>query len=289
MTPAQLLGEMRPRTDDVMNRLSLAPVTINEVDPPDLIAAAAAAGFQSVDLRVLGAPGAAPVAPVIGNRPMIAAIAAACADTGVAIFGATGVWLEPSFAVADALPALEVAARLGAEQFLAVGNDPLEARMAENLGRLAEAAGSFRLRVALELMPYTRVNSLAMARRLVEGCALPNLALLIDALHLVRAGGTAAEVAAIDPRYIAYLQLCDAPLLPPKSMTLREESLTSRLYPGEGELPLAALLDALPADVVVDVETPVARDRHLPPDERAALAATAAKRFLNAWVSRKCI
>src|SRR5271166_5316551 len=93
------------RANDVMNRLSLAPVTIKEVDPPDLIAAAAAAGFQAVDLRVLGAPGAAPVAPVVGNRPMIAAIAAACADTGVAIFGATGVWLEPSLAVAEALPA----------------------------------------------------------------------------------------------------------------------------------------------------------------------------------------
>ena len=43
-----------------MNRLSLAPVTINEIDPPELIAAAHAAGFGSVDLRVLGAPGAAP-------------------------------------------------------------------------------------------------------------------------------------------------------------------------------------------------------------------------------------
>lgn len=270
-----------------MNRLSLAPVTINEVDPPDLIAAAAAAGFQSVDLRVLGAPGAAPVAPVIGNRPMIAAIAAACADTGVAIFAATGVWLEPSFALANALPALEVASRLGAEQFLAVGNDPLETRMADNLACLAEAAGSFRLRVALELMPYTEVNSLAKARLLVEGCARPNLALLIDALHLARAGGTPAEVAAINPRHIAYLQLCDAPLLPPNDMTLRAESLTSRLYPGEGELPLFALLDALPADIVVDVETPVARDRHLPPDQRAALAGAATKRFLNAWKAQK--
>jgi sugar phosphate isomerase/epimerase len=270
-----------------MNRLSLAPVTINEVDPPDLIAAAAAAGFQSVDLRVLGAPGAAPVAAVVGNQPMIAAIAAACADTGVSIFGATGVWLEPSLAVAEALPALEVAARLGAEQFLVVGNDPLETRMADNLGRLAEAAGSFGLRLALELMPYTRVNSLAKARHLVESCARPNLGLLIDALHLARAGGTPAEVAAVAPHHIAYFQLCDAPLLPPKDMILRVESLTSRLYPGEGELPLFALLDALPPDVVIDVETPVARDRHLPPEQRAALAGAATRRFLNAWDTRK--
>jgi sugar phosphate isomerase/epimerase len=273
--------------NDVMNRLSLAPVTINEVDPPELIAAAAAAGFQSVDLRVLGAPGAAAVAPVIGNRPMIAAIAAACADTGVSIFGATGVWLVPSFALEDALPALEVAARLGAEQFLAVGNDPAEARMTDNLGCLAEAAAQHRLRIALELMPYTAVNSLAKAYRLVAACRKANLGLLIDALHLARAGGTPAEVAAIDRQHIGYLQLCDAPALAPAGMALRTESLSSRLYPGEGELPLFALLDALPADVVVDVETPVARDRGLPPAERAARALAATKRLLHAWAAQK--
>src|SRR5256885_817694 len=152
-----------------MNRLSLAPVTINEADPPALIAAAAAAEFSATDLRVLGAPGAAPVTPVIGNRPMIAAIAAACADTGVTIFAATGIWLVPGFSLEQVLPALEVAARLGAEQFLAVGNDPDETRAADNLARLADAAGSFQLRVALELMPYTQTNTLAKARRLVEG------------------------------------------------------------------------------------------------------------------------
>lgn len=273
--------------DDVMNRLSLAPVTINEADPPELIAAAATAGFQSADLRILGAPGAAPVAPVIGNRPMIAAIAAACADTGVTIFAATGIWLVPEFLIEEALPALEVAARLGAEQFLAVGNDPSETRAADNIARLAEAAASFQLRVAFELMPYTQTNTLAKARRLVEGANQPNLGLLVDALHLARASGTPEEIAAIDPAHIAYLQLCDAPLVPPPGMELRVESLTSRLYPGDGDLPLFALLEALPIDIVIDVETPVATDRHLPAEERAIRAATATKRLVNAWASQK--
>ncbi len=266
-----------------MNRLSLAPVTINEVEPPELIAAAAAGGFQSADLRVLGAPGAAPVTPLVGNRKLVAAIAAACADTGVSIFAATGIWLVPDFASESALPVLEIAARLGAEQFLAVGNDPDEGRMTENLARLAEEAASFRLRIALELMPYTAVNTLAKAARLVSACESPNLGLLIDALHLARSGATPAEVAALDRSRIAYLQLCDAPAQPPPGMTLRAELLGARLYPGEGELPLLALLDALPADLVIDVETPVAADRHLPPDQRAGRAAAATKRLLEAW------
>lgn len=270
-----------------MNRLVLAPVTINELDPPALIEAAHEAGFASVDLRVLGAPGAAPVAPVIGNRPMIAAIAAALADTGVTLFSATGLWLVPDFSLDAALPALEVAARLGAECFLAVGNDPDEARMTANLGRLAIAARAHKLRLALELMPYTAVNSLAKANRMVASCPEGDPGLLIDALHLARSGGTPAEVAAIPPERIAYLQLCDAPAALPDGLTLRQESLSARLYPGDGALPLMALMDSLPNGVVVDVETPVFGDRERLPAARAALALSATQHFLSAWKTRK--
>lgn len=270
-----------------MNRLSLAPVTINELDPPALIEAAHEGGFASTDLRVVGAPGAAPVAPVIGNRPMIAAIAAALADTGVTLFSATGIWLVPEFSLDAALPALEIAARLGATYFLAVGNDPDEARMTANLARLAEAAGSHRLRLALELMPYTAVNSLAKAHRMVAATQACNLGLLIDALHLARAGGTPAEVAALPREHIAYLQLCDAPAELPPGLTLRQESLGARLYPGEGALPLRALMEALPEDIVIDVETPVAANQGLLPAERARLALSATQRFLAAWQSPK--
>ena len=266
-----------------MNRLSLAPVTINEVDPPALIEAAHEAGFASTDLRVLGAPGAAPVARVIGNRPMIAAIAAALANTGVTLFSATGIWLVPEFDLDAALPALEIAARLGASHFLAVGNDPDEARMTANLTRLAEAAGTHRLHLALELMPYTAVNSLAKAHRMVAATKAGNLGLLIDALHLARAGGTPAEVAALPRHHIAYLQLCDAPVELPPGMSLRQESLGARLYPGDGGLPLLALMDALPPDIVVDVETPVASNQWLSPADRARLALSATQRFLAAW------
>jgi sugar phosphate isomerase/epimerase len=270
-----------------MNRLSLAPVTINELDPPALIAAAHEGGFASTDLRVVGAPGAAPVAPVIGNRPMIAAIAAALADTGVTLFSATGIWLVSEFSLEAAQPALEVAARLGATYFLAVGNDPDEARMTANLARLAEAAGAHRLRLALELMPYTAVNSLAKAHRMVAATQARNLGLLIDALHLARSGGTPAEVAALPRDHIAYLQLCDAPAELPPGMTLRQESLGARLYPGEGELPLRALMEALPRDIVIDVETPIAAHQRLSPAERARLALSATQRFLAAWANHK--
>lgn len=270
-----------------MNRLVLAPVTINELDPPALIEAAHEAGFAAVDLRVLGAPGAAPVAAVVDNRPMIAAIAAVLADTGVSLFSATGIWLVPDFRLDTVLPALDVAARLGAECFLAVGNDPDEGRMTANLASLAAAARARKLRLALELMPYTAVNSLAKADRMIAACPEGDPGLLIDALHLARAGGSPAEVARIPGERIAYLQLCDAPAVAPAGMALRDESLSARLYPGAGALPLMELMDALPPGIAVDVETPVRADRGLPPAERAALALSATQHFLRRWEARK--
>jgi len=114
-----------------------------------------------------------------------------------------------------------------------------------------------------------------------------NLGLLIDSLHLARAGGTPAEVAALPREHIAYLQLCDAPAKLPPELTLRQESLGARLYPGDGDLPLFALMDALPEGIVVDVETPVVANRGLSSAERARLALSATQRFLAAWRARK--
>ena len=159
--------------------------------------------------------------------------------------------------------------------------------MTDNLGRLAETAAQFELGLALELMPYTALNSLEKASRLVTGCKRANVGLLIDALHLARSGGTPEDVAGLPPGQIAYLQLCDAPQHRPADLPLRVESLNNRLYPGEGELPLVALLDALPPGIVIDVETPVAADRHLPADQRAAKAAAATRRLVHAWSGQK--
>ena len=159
--------------------------------------------------------------------------------------------------------------------------------MTANLASLAAAARARKLRLALELMPYTAVNSLAKADRMIAACPEGDPGLLIDALHLARAGGSPAEVARIPGERIAYLQLCDAPAVPPAGTSLREESLSARLYPGAGALPLMELMDALPPGIAVDVETPVRADRGLPPAERAALALSATQHFLRRWEARK--
>jgi sugar phosphate isomerase/epimerase len=82
-----------------------------------------------------------------------------------------------------------------------------------------------------------------------------NFRLLIDTMQFVRHGGSAAEVMALDPNVIGYLQLCDVPLIS-KFAKYMEEALHERMVPGTGELPLLDILAALPDHLVLGLEVP---------------------------------
>src|SRR5258707_677932 len=82
---------------------------------------------------------------------------------------------------------------------------------------------------------------------------------LREALHFSRSGGLPAHVASVDPSLFRYVQICDAgPDMPAPTDTpaLIREARTGRLLPGEGVLPLAALVAALPETVPLAIEAP---------------------------------
>jgi sugar phosphate isomerase/epimerase len=103
-------------------------------------------------------------------------------------------------------------------------------------------------------MAWLPVRTLAGAVAVVSGSG--GAGLLLDALHVQRCGVTTAEVAALDPALLGYLQLCDAPAAPPPGAGAIAEARTGRLLPGEGELPLGDLLGAVPDGLPAAAETP---------------------------------
>ena len=265
-------------------RLSLAPLTINEAGPLELIGAAAAGGFDAVSLRVIGPPG---VETELVAANQIPEIRRRSGDLGIAIFSTTGIWLTPDFEVSRVEHALQNAAALGAACCLAAGYDEDGPRLSANFAALCRTAARLGLRIGIEFMPYLPVKTIGDALRLLHAAGELNAGIIVDALHLARSGGAPADVAAVEPSLISYVQLCDAPLERPPTLERREESLRHRLYPGDGELPLVALMGALPDDVTVDVEAPVAADAHLPFDERARRAGDATRRFLKRLGDRR--
>ena len=120
----------------------------------------------------------------------------------------------------------------------------------------------------------------------VQTCALPiydagraNAGVLVDTLHLARSGGTSADLAFINPARLPYLQLADAPAVPPDATVrgLLYEAIDARLLPGDGGLPLVDVLRMVPhVPVSVELRSAALRTTHVDPVERArvVLAAT---------------
>ena len=260
---------------------SLAHLTILDADPVTLVESAAAAGFDAVGLRIVPPLPTDTIVPVIGKPLVQQQIRERLRDTGLRILDVEAVWLMPHVDVAGLLPALDLAAELGARYVLTVGHDPDWHRLCENFSALCAAADSRGLRVMLEFIPYAACASLAEAHRLLLAASPRNAGLLVDALHLSRGNGSPDDLKTYDPDLFSYIHLCDAGKIPPRYDGLRDEARGGRLYPGEGGLWLKDFLAAFPADTPIAIEAPNTVFGHLPPKQRAALAIAATRRLLD--------
>jgi len=261
----------RPR-----RQLSLAHLTVLDTTPPELVTVAAAAGFRTIGIRLTATPSVGvPPYDVLSDGPMLRDTLRRLADTGVSVLDTEFLRFEPEHPVGVPEGFLEVSARLGARNVLVMSAEPEEARTLERFGELCDRAAAYGLHVNLEFAVYTGVRTLAHAARVVKESRRSNASVLIDALHFSRSGGLPAHVASVDPALFRYAQICDAgPDMPGPGDTpaLVREARTGRLLPGEGVLPLAELIAALPATVPLAIEAPNRATADLPAVERAKRA-----------------
>lgn len=263
-------------------RLSLAHLTVLDADPLTLIDAAAAGGFDSIGLRIVAPMPTDRIVPVVGDEAMIRAIRTRLDDRGLDILDVEAVWLFPDADIPGYRPAFETAQRLGARNVLVVGNDPDEARVTEHFARFCELARPHGLTAMLEFIPYCHTRTLADALRVLRNAGAANAGVLLDTLHLARSGGSAADIASVDPALFAYAQLCDARAARPSSVdALRAEARCGRRYPGEGELDQRAFVVALPPGLPLGIEAPCAEYAHLDPVERGRRCGAATRAVLE--------
>jgi sugar phosphate isomerase/epimerase len=238
--------------------LTLCHFTAVEVEPPDFVDLAARAGFAAVSLMIQFPRAYSPGFPMTGDTRMRRETRQRLDATGVTLFDAATCRLEPDTGVDDFRALVETAAYLDARRVDVNGNDPDPARLADQFAALCALCAEHGLGVGIEFMMSTQVKTLGDALALIERSGADNAAVTVDALHLSRSGGSPADVAALDPAQIAYVQLCDGPAQPPEGGYAREAA-TGRLLPGDGELPVRALVDAVGPDVMLGVEAPSRR------------------------------
>jgi len=155
--------------------------------------------------------------------------------------------------------------------------------LAEALGEVCRKAGERGRAVALEFVPDSGIPSIHVARSLAECCGEPNCGILLDTWHLARSGGNVADVEALPPGMIRAFQLSDrtepeagAPYVP----------MSGRKLPGEGELPLGAVVSAALAnnrDITIELEVFSEELLALPPDAAAGRAAEAVRAWREAF------
>ncbi|MDA1324925.1 MAG: sugar phosphate isomerase/epimerase [Proteobacteria bacterium] len=263
-----------------MGHLTLGWLTLFDVPPADVVTAAAEGGFDSVGLRITGRRLSDSDYPVAGHPSEIREIRRRLTDEGVRLSNTSIYHLYPEITLDHLQPAIEATAELGAEIIVVTCMDPDEARWTAFIAACCERTEEFGLKLALEFVPYSHARNLAQGCRIVRNAQQPNFGLLVDSLHLARSGGAPRDLANIDPGLIVFAQLCDAAREIPPGMDLATEARTGRLYPGDGGLPLHAFLDALPADIEIEVEMPRGDQVALSPNERALRAGEATRRFL---------
>lgn len=262
---------------------SLSALTVLELTPPEMVDCAAQAGYSHVGLRLVPATDNEVHYDLIGDTPMIRETEARLRETGINVLDVEILRLKPETDVATFKPVFETAARLGATYVLVAGNDPDEVRLTERFAEMCDLALPFRLKPYIEPMPWTDARNVSQAGRIVNAAKRSNAGVIIDPIHFDRSSSNVHDIKALPAEYFGYMQFCDAPALRPTDTAgLLFQARCERKFPGEGDLDLVGLLQALPKDIPISLEVPTEElAKTVNAVERAKRALEATKKVLS--------
>ncbi|MEH6589060.1 MAG: TIM barrel protein [Halioglobus sp.] len=257
--------------------IALAAGVVQEFSPEIVVYAAAEAGFNAVGIWY---------DPDSWNDKRSVAVAQALKETGLCALDMEVLWMRPGESLDHHDQLVDAARELGARNLLCVSTEPETAQTKRRFEHICRRAEGSSLRIVLEFLPFMEIKSLAGALEVVSEVAHPAGGILVDTLHLQRTGSTPQDLTAIDPHLMPYIQLCDARGEPedPSIEGLLEDALYLRLLPGEGGLPLLAVLEQLDPLLPLSLEV---RSRALmeqyptSPVDRAVAVYQATRRFLE--------
>ena len=246
-------------------------IILHQLNAPDaslveLIGMAGSNGCSTVSIfgfngaTVLPARNASLSYPEAVTREIKQDVLHALADNGVAIDGIEFFPLTAEVDLDVYKPALAQGRELGARRAVTHIFIEDDALVVDRLGQFCELAEAEGLKVSSEFCPMTAGNpSLGRARWLVDQVGRDSFGIGVDVLHLIRSGGTAEDVARLEPRYFGITQICDAKGRHVSSDYFGE--VHNRDVPGQGDLPLREFLNAVPAAFPIEIEVPAGHRR----------------------------
>jgi sugar phosphate isomerase/epimerase len=240
-----------------MDQLGIGFLSVFALPPVEFIDLAADLGCRYISTVVEGQPlvplGFPPFSlkDVALRRDLLAAMN----HRGVTISLGDGFLVLPDADMRSFSADLDILVELGVPRINVVSLDPDLGRTFDQFAALAELASQRSIQTNVEPVPGLTVGDVPTALAALDHVGQSNFRLLIDTMHVVRSGSSTADLAAIDPNCIGYVQLNDT-TLQPRIENYMEEAMFERMVPGEGELPLHDILSVLPRDIVVELEVP---------------------------------
>ena len=142
--------------------------------------------------------------------------------------------------------------------------------------------------VALEFPSFSRLRNLREVADIVQAANRPNGGILVDTLYMHMSRVNLSELETLPPEWFSFIHISDVlPGIPDTSTGMIQIARDARLYPGEGYIDFAAIIERLPL-VDYSIEIPNrSRLVELGCEEHARRCLQAAKRTLEAARSKR--
>jgi sugar phosphate isomerase/epimerase len=267
-------------------QFSLAHLTVLGCAPPEATYIAARAGYDFVSLRIImmGSPNERTLDYTLAENPeMLRQTKTALAETGLSVHDIELAHIHDGVDVSSWAPSLEVAAELGARHVISSIWTPERSYAIDRFAELCDLAKPFGLTVDLEFVSWAEVANLREAIEVLRAADRQNSGIMLDMLHVHCSRVTLEELAAVPREWFHFVHLCDAPgEIPATKEGLIHTGRDERLYVGEGNICVAAILNQLP-EMPYSIELPhLARVKQMGYAEHARLCLQSAKEYFSA-------
>lgn len=250
-----------------MDRLALEFICAFGMPPADFVRMSADLGVNRIGLApspITDNPHNYPAWDLRSDPALVRSTKAALDEHGVALSQGEGFLIMQGLEIADNGPLFDIMAELGAPMVNTVVVEQDRPRALDQFALYAEMAKQRGQVPLIEFMPMMQPSNLSQTMEFLEDSGADNAQIMLDAMHFFRSGSVVAELEGPAKAAIGYIQLCDVPLPAAQDgMTAEamqaygEEARHERMCPGDGDLPLADFLSALPRDLTVGLEIPL--------------------------------
>jgi 4-hydroxyphenylpyruvate dioxygenase len=245
------------RDEQPAHEYSIAHLSALSLSPPDLVEAAASAGYDYVGIRLTRVTPDEPHYPVATDPALLRETKARLAETGVRVLDIELARIGPYDDPRAFQRYLDVGADLGARHVITQLPDSNMDRKIEHFVQLCDLAAPLGLTIDLEFPSWTETPNLTEATHVLRAAGRPNAGMLIDLLHFARSHSSIEELRALPRKWFHYAHVCDAPARIPTTVEgLIHTARYERLFPGEGGIDVRGILAALPPDIPYALEIP---------------------------------